>query len=218
MALLGQIIRMKSIIKALVITSLIGVNSCSSNIRKLSYDLSYNMNLEVAKGKDKKETAELKRKVFISDDEKPLNYKDQYIQAEWQPVRDGLWFSIKNKTDAKIKILWNNAYFSDNESGSFKIEQNNLDKYTEESVILPESFYENYILPYGNSKDKYFPSKAIIIDNNQQEKKLNKFIKNIKDKFISTPVQILMPIEIDGIIYDYRFLFSFNDINVSDDE
>lgn len=208
---------MKNIIKTLIIGSLVSINSCSSNIKKYSYDIYYNMNMEVAKDKNKKETAEVKRKLYIYDDEKTLKYNDQYIETEWSPVKDGFWFLIKNKTDGKIKINWENAFFADGESGSYKIKKSNLDDYSRESVILPESFYENYILPYGNSKEKYFPAKVLTNERNQ-EKKISKVINMLKDKLEKQSVQILLPIEIDGVIHDYRFLFSFNEIGAADRE
>ncbi len=207
---------MKYFIKSLIITALISINSCVSNIKRMSYDVAYNINLEVAKGKEKKQTVEVKRKMYIDEDEKTLKYKDQFIQTEWQLDKEGFWFSIKNNTELKIKIILNEIYFSDDESGSYKIGYKNLDQFDKETIILPESFYENYILPYGNSKESYFPARAIFLANKNQEKNMNIFTKEIRDRFYSTPVQILIPIEIEGQIYDYRFLFSFNDINLTD--
>lgn len=206
---------MKNVTKLIIISSLLLINSCASGMRKVSYDLSYNVNLDVAKNKNVKENVILKKKVFISDEDKNFKYEDQFIKTEWDLERQGIWFNIVNKTNEKIKILWKDAYFSDKEFGTMLLKKYNLDEYKEESIIIPESFYENTFYPYKSSKYSYFPEQ-IVVRETSNTKKIYKILEDIYEQFINNPIQLLIPIEINGQINEYRFIFSVNEINLEE--
>ncbi|MFN8578333.1 MAG: hypothetical protein U0354_15955 [Candidatus Sericytochromatia bacterium] len=205
---------MKSFTKLFIISSLLLINSCASS-RKLSYELSYNVNLDVAKDKNIKENVVLKKKVFILDEDKNFKFEDQFIKTEWDLERQGIWFNIINKTNEKIKIIWTNAYFSDKELGTIQLKKYNLDEYKDESIIIPESFYENTFYPYKSSKYSYF-QKKIIVRESSSNKKVYKILEDIYEQFINNPIQLLIPIEINGQLHEYRFIFSVNEINLED--
>lgn len=204
---------MKKNLKLLLISTFLLLNSCASTVEKISYDLVYNINFDVSKNNSPKENIVLKRKIYISDENKNLKFEDEFISTEWDFDREGFWVHIANKTDQKIKILWNNSYFSDNESGSINLKKYNFDKYKSVSVIIPESFYENMIYPYKSSKYSYFPEKITTVKNIKSDI-LYKKIESIYDKFIDKPVQLLIPVEINNQVYEYRFIFKVNEITI----
>lgn len=206
---------MKNIIKVFIVSSVLLLNSCASNVRRNIYDLSYNINFEVSKNKEQKQIAELKKKVLVSEDERPLKYQDDLINTEWILDREGFWFSIKNKTQSKMKIIWKDAYFSDGESGTIDIRKYNIDSHRTEVTILPDSFYEDYIYPYKSSKYSYFPVK-IVTSASVKSKLVAESLEDIYDKFVNKPVQIYVPIEIDEKIYEYRFIFNVNEVKLDD--
>jgi hypothetical protein len=207
---------MKNTTKLLIISSLFLINSCASRSPRLSYDLTYNINLDVAKDKNKKENYVLKRKIIISEQDKSLKFEDAFINVEFDLERQGFGFVIKNKTNDKVKIHWKNAFFSDNDFGTIEIKKYNLDDYEDVSTIIPESFYENTFYPYKSSKYSYFPE-FIITRQAVKTKKVYEALEDIYDKFVNKPVQILIPLEINGELHEYRFIFNVNEINLEND-
>lgn len=212
---------MKKISILLFLLSSLFLSSCSSFIK--TYEITYNMSLEVDKPNNTKELSVLKQKIILSD-KKYFSFSDKNIEIHWVAHKKGFKFILKNKTDNTIRVLWQEAAFSDeyNISQSLLNYQNlyNDEKYP--SVILAGTSIEdlvvfNYYIEHNPdskniSSQTYFPSQIKISDNN--EKYLKNNLHYLKNRFEYSNIKLLLPIQINDKVEEYIFIFKINEIGL----
>lgn len=198
----------KLLFKLPLVLIFLTTTSCAEVLKE--YSLSYDMTMEVSKPNSVIERSETNKKLSPEDLETSLSFQDENIIITWQITKNGFWYSLANKSKKPIKIHSSEIIIADAESGSKKLKKTN-----ETIVVLGKSFREEYLDFYGNLQDTYFPS--IIKDRKGRvEKTVYKSLDLLYDRFVNKPIQILIPIEIEGKIYEYTFTFNTNDINISD--
>lgn len=154
---------------------------------------------------------------FQEDGSKKYRYEDDLIDVVWLPLSTQFAFSLKNKSDNSIKILWDEAVYV-NESGSSSrvmhagvkyIDRNNSQPPT---IVVKNSTIEDMVVPtdnvyyisgqYGGWRTSpMFPNSATTPDE----------LVVISNNYIGKEVQVLLPLEIQGTVNEYIFTFKVED-------
>jgi hypothetical protein len=135
-------------------------------------------------------------------------FEDQLVSMAWIFTRDRLAFKLTNKTRYSLKVLWDEASYLDAGGQSHRVMHNGV-KYIDRSLTEPPSVVirggslEDVVLPidyvYSNGADwiegPFFPGP---LDH----------AKQLKGK----SVQVLLPLEVEGVVNEYIFLFRINDV------
>jgi hypothetical protein len=135
-------------------------------------------------------------------------FEDQLVSMAWIFTRDRLAFKLTNKTRYSLKVLWDEASYLDAGGQSHRVMHNGV-KYIDRSLTEPPSVVirggslEDVVLPidyvYGNGADwiegPFFPGR---FDHAKQ--------------LTGKSVQVLLPLEVEGVVNEYIFLFRINDV------
>lgn len=144
-------------------------------------------------------------------------YEDDLIEIVWLPLSTQFAFSLKNKGDNSIKIVWDEAVYV-NENGSSSRVMHAGVKYTDRNnsqpptIVVKNSTIEDMIVPTDNvyyisgqyggwrtaplfTNTATTPQELIVISNN----------------FVGKEVQVLLPLEIQGTVNEYIFTFKVED-------
>lgn len=198
---------MKKLFYTFIITVL--MTSC------MSYRGFYNVGLKnVERPENVKERyGESKIVNFKEEGKSKYSYEDKMIKVVWLPLSTQFSFTLKNKTDHSIKIIWDEAVYVDPNgksgrvmhSGIKYIDRNNSQSPT---VIVKNASIDDIIIPTDNV---YFQSgqyggwrtKAMLPYKAQTQESLNALTK----KYIGKEVKVLLPLEIEGTTNEYLFTF-----------
>ena len=154
---------------------------------------------------------------FQEDGSKKYRYEDDLIDVVWVPLSTQFAFSLKNKSDNSIKILWDEAVYV-NESGSSSIVMHAGVKYIDRNnsqpptIVVKNSTIEDMVVPtdnvyyisgqYGGWRTSpIFPNSATTPDE----------LIVISNNYIGKEVQVLLPLEIQGTVNEYIFTFKVED-------
>jgi hypothetical protein len=135
-------------------------------------------------------------------------FEDQLVGMAWIFTRDRLAFKLTNKTRYSLKVLWDEASYLDASGQSHRVMHNGV-KYVDRSQTEPPSVVirggslEDVVLPidyvYNNRADwiegPFFPGRL------DQAKQLT-----------GKSVQVLLPLEVEGVVNEYIFLFRINEV------
>jgi hypothetical protein len=144
-------------------------------------------------------------------------YEDEMVKITWLPLSTQFAFTLENKTDHSIRIIWDEAVYV-NENGSSGrvmhagvryIDRNNPQPPT---IIVKNAKIEDMIVPtdnvyylsgrYGGWRTKpLFPNRATT----QTE------LNSLSEQYIGNIVKILLPLQIQDTINEYMFSFRVND-------
>ena len=152
------------------------------------------------------------------------NFEDDYINISWSFDYSEFDFQLINKTNKTIKVIWDDAAYVDENGNSSNIMHNGV-KYTDRnesqkaSVIVKKGKLNDAILP--TSKAYYMPPTQYsvggwnhsplfprIVETSQEA------LKESCEGIIGLEVKILLPIEIEGITYEYIFTFRVEDLTI----
>jgi hypothetical protein len=136
-----------------------------------------------------------------------LSFADDKIQVLFQVSKNGMSFSIKNNTEAAVRILWDQVAFVDWGARSHQVIHKGV-KYADKggakpiTVIPPGAAWEDTAIPEDNitfvsgdwAIDDFLPPGPKAMD--------------LKGKTVS----IFMPLEINGKATDYNFVFQVRDV------
>lgn len=154
----------------------------------------------------------------VEDEKGKYIYEDEMIESVWYVGSTTVFFEIKNKTNSSIKIIWDEAAFVDDKGNTSRVMHNGV-KYIDKNNALPPSVIvrKGSISEIVVPTDKIYYSsgwyEAPIFKNsftNEQEADL--FAKEIVGKTI----QILLPLEIEGVTNDYIFVFKVEDYSTKE--
>lgn len=154
---------------------------------------------------------------FEEEGKTKYSYEDDMIKIVWLPLSTQFGFTLKNKTDHSIKIIWDEAVFVDPNGSSGRvmhagvkyIDRNNPQPPT---VIVKNASIDDMIVPtdniyyvsgqYGGWRTKpMLPNRA----NTQEE------LNTLTQQYIGKEVRVLLPLEIQGIVNEYIFTFKVED-------
>ena len=143
-----------------------------------------------------------------------IKFEDDLLRIIWIPTKSRFNFTLSNKTQHSMKIIWDEAIYV-NEVGISQGVTHLGVKYTDHSISQPPSV----VIRDGLINDFVLPSDNIYYSSGWVEKALfpnisdSKSISLIKaEKYIGSTVQILLPIEIQGTVNEYIFTFEVEGI------
>lgn len=184
----------------------------------LTYKGYYNVGLEEVDRPEnaKEQFGESKLVTFEEEGVSKYSYEDDLINIVWLPLTTQFSFTLKNKTDHSIKIIWDEAVYV-NENGSTGKVMHSGVKYTDRNnpqpptVVVKMAKVDDIVLPtenvyymsgqYGGWRtNPLFPNKAI----NQEE------LDVLTQKYINKTVSVLLPIQIEDTVNEYLFKFKVN--------
>lgn len=202
---------MRKIIYALILVVM--MTSC------MTYQGFYNVELQnVERPENAKERySESKIVNFEEEGKTKYSYEDDMIKIVWLPLSTQFGFTLQNKTDHSIKIIWDEAVYVDPNGSSGRvmhagvkyIDRNNPQPPT---VIVKNANIDDMIVPtdniyyvsgqYGGWRTKpMLPNRA----NTQEE------LNALTQQYIGKEVRVLLPLEIQGTVNEYIFTFKVED-------
>jgi len=183
----------------------------------VSYQGIYNLGLqEVERPEDAKERyGDSKIVNFEEEGKTKYSYEDDMIKIVWLPLTKQFAFTVQNKTDHSIKIIWDEAVYVDENGSSCRVMHSGV-KYTERSnpqpptVIVKKANISDIILPTDNVyyvRGQGWNTRPLFRNWANTPEELDTLTK----KFIGKTVQILLPLQIEETINEYIFSFKVED-------
>jgi hypothetical protein len=140
-----------------------------------------------------------------------------YRDIEYMKEKSRLFFTLENKSNYPIKIIWDEISFVDQNGENHKMIHNGIkfidaEKHQVPTVILGKSKISDSLIPSDNIyySDLFSEWQYKLIDI-QEDNNLQKAAKQISGK----TVKLLLPIEINNTIYKYIFIFKIDDVKVA---
>lgn len=200
---------MKKLFYTLLLASML--SSC------MTYQGFYNVGLqEVERPENAKERyGESKIVNFQEEGKTKYSYEDEMIKIVWLPLPTQFAFTLQNKTDHSIKIIWDEAVYV-NENGSSGrvmhagvkyIDRNNSQPPTvvvknaniDDMVVPTEKV--SYISGLGWSTSPMFPNRAMTPEE----------LNTLSQSYIGKTVQVLLPLQFEDTVNEYIFSFKVED-------
>lgn len=175
----------------------------------------------------------------IGADSSKQTFEDDMISISWLMGCYQFDFTIHNKTDRSIKILWDEAAYVSKDGSSQRVMHKSI-KYSQREMAQVQSIVvrgqklsdivvpTNYVLQDGSSGWIHVPliltglttSRSIIKfyseygDNIGRLRAITRSAaqQELDNKYSGKQVQILLPLETGGIVYEYIFIFNLEPI------
>jgi len=198
---------MRKLIFALLLASML--TSC------MTYQGFYNVGLqEVERPENAKERyGESKIINFEEEGKTKYSYEDELIKIVWLPLSTQFAFTLENKSDNSIKIIWDEAVYVDENGSSGRVMHSGV-KYVDRSnpqpptVVVKKAKVDDMVVPtdniyyisgqYGGWQTKpLFPNRAT----SQEE------LNALTQKYVGKTVKILLPLQIQETVNEYIFSF-----------
>lgn len=203
------------------------LGSCSSYV---VYNLKYDFVLgEVVRPA---EAAELwgEQKMSTTEEEGyTYTFEDGMIKILWLPSITMLEFLLENKTNSPMKIIWNEAVYVCEKGDSHKIIHAGV-KYSQRnrhqipSAIEQKSTLKDFVYPvdYMSFADEAWIEKPLwsgrwerkpLLPSSQRGGDPQEFLNSAKN-YIGKTIQVLLPIRVEDVTYDYTFIFKVSNVNL----
>ncbi len=146
------------------------------------------------------------------------HFEDEMVDIRWWIVNvNQIWFKLTNKTNHSIKIIWDEAAFVDYNGLTHRVMHKGV-KYVDRndsqppSVIVRNGTISDLIVPtenvyfvsgpYGGywEVEPFFPTSGITSEEAQ--------------KYIGKTIQILLPLQIEGVVNEYIFIFEVENVKL----
>lgn len=146
-------------------------------------------------------------------------FEDEMITSFWIVNPAGISFILNNKTAHSIKIIWDEGAFLDENGGSHRIVHSGI-KYTDKEKPQAPSV----VVRKGILKDTIYPSDYISWSGSEWEERAifkhsqkggipEPFFLQAKEN-IGKTVQVLLPLQIEGVVNEYIFIFKINNVEL----
>lgn len=201
--------------KKIIYTAIIAIVATSC----MTYQGIYNVGLqEVERPENVKERyGESKIINFEDEGTTKYRYEDDMIEIIWLPLSTQFAFSLKNKTDHSIRIIWDEAVYVDQNGSSGRVMHSGI-KYIDRSnpqpptVVVKNANIDDMILPtdnvyYVSGKYGGWRTKPLFPNRAASQEELNK----LTQEYIGKEVKVLLPLEIQETINEYIFTFKVED-------
>ncbi|MFB0565902.1 MAG: hypothetical protein ACETWK_09530 [Candidatus Aminicenantaceae bacterium] len=191
---------------------------------RLHYDIAL---VDVERPEEAKERYGERKIIRLEEAYYKYAFEDEMIKILWIIHPTHLEFLMRNKTNHSIRILWDEGAYVDESSISHRIIHGKVkfDDRTKsippgivvrEGILIAEVLPADYItdskligsrinplLPY---EYKYFVRK--------KESDFKQFLEDSAEK-VGKTIQLLLPLQIEGVIHDYIFIFKINDVELA---
>lgn len=158
---------------------------------------------------------------FKEEDTTRYIYEDEMIKISWLYQSEQFSFTLTNKTDHSIKIIWDDAVYVNGNGlsgrvmhiGTKYVDRNNsqpstviVKRGTVKDVVIPTANVRSYAGYYGSSwiTDPILPNVATSESD----------LYNISQKNLGKKLQILLPFQIEDVVNEYMFTFRVNDFTL----
>lgn len=152
------------------------------------------------------------------------NFEDDYIDISWSFDYSELDFELINKTNKTIKIIWDEAAYVDENGNSSNIMHNgvkysNRNESQKPSIVVKNGKLNDAILPTSKA---YYSTPTQYTSGSWVHSPLFPRVVELSEKeviescegVIGLEVKVLLPIEIEGITYEYIFTFRVEDLTI----
>ena len=154
---------------------------------------------------------------FEEEGKTKYSYEDDMIKIVWIPLSTQFAFSLNNKTDHSIKIIWDEAVYVDQNGSSGRVMHSGV-KYIDRNnpqpptVIVKKANIDDMVVPTSNvtyTSGQYggWNTQAIFPNIALSQEELN----SLSQKYIGKEVKILLPLKIKETINEYIFTFKVED-------
>lgn len=184
----------------------------------------YSFSLEkVGRPKETRQRYGEKENIFIEENKDA--YEDNLFKILFFPTARQIDFSIKNKTDHSIKIIWDEAAYIDEDNSSHRVMHSGIkfisrDQPQAPSVVVAGGTLEDLVYPtdyayfvsgkYGGWKQNpLLPTKKAFAE------EVAEFTRRVKDLW-GKRIGILLPLQIEGVTNEYTFIFKITNASVID--
>ena len=159
----------------------------------------------------KEQYSKSKITIFAEENETKNSYEDDFIKIIWLPALTEFSFTLENKSDNSIKIIWDEAVYIDEDNSSLKVIHSGVrfvdgDKAQPLTVIAKKTKINDLVTPVDTI---YYSSGG-----------WGKLPLFSVQKSAGKTVKILLPIQIQETINKYIFSFKINHtrINTADNK
>lgn len=146
-----------------------------------------------------------------------LSFIDDAISITWTISLKRFNFTLTNLSDNPIKIIWDSAIYVDTDGASGRVMHDGV-KYTEANnshpptTIMGNSFISDIVIPTKNiyyETNRYMLGwkENYLLPTVDREKER---IETIGNNMVDKKIKILLPIEIEGKVNNYTFIFNIN--------
>lgn len=148
---------------------------------------------------------------FQEEGKTKYSYEDEMIKIVWTPLPTEFAFTLQNKTDHSIKIIWDEAVYV-NENGSGVRVMHSGVKYTDRSnsqpstVVVKNANIDDTVVPTDKVSYNYakgWISQPLFPNRATTSKELN----TLSQSYIGKTVQVLLPLQIEDTVNEYIFNF-----------
>ncbi|MGB3860765.1 MAG: hypothetical protein WA915_01685 [Candidatus Aminicenantaceae bacterium] len=156
-------------------------------------------------------------------------FEDGMIKILWLPSVAMFEFLLENKTNSPIKIIWNEAAYVCEKGDSHKIihagvKYSQRNRHQMPSAIEPKSRLKDFVYPadYMSFVDEGWIEKPLwsgnwegkpLLPTSQKGGDPQEFLNSAKSS-IGRTIQVLLPIRVEDVTYDYTFIFRVRDVNL----
>lgn len=154
----------------------------------------------------KEQYSKSKITILAEENETKNSYEDDFIKIIWLPALTEFSFTLENKSDISIKIIWDEAVYIDEDNTSRKVMHSGV-KYEDKekaqplTVIAKKTKINDLVTPVDN-----------ICFNRDSWGTLSLFSAEKSD---GKTVKILLPIQIQETINEYIFSFKINHTRIN---
>jgi len=145
------------------------------------------------------------------------SYEDGLIKIIWLPLSTQFSFSLVNKSDHSIKIIWDDAVYVNENGSSQKVFHAGV-KYTDRNnsqpptTIVKGASIDDLVMPTDNvyfSSGQYGGWTDLPLFKNRAA--TPEELNTLKDSYVGKTVKILLPIKIEETTNEYLFTFKIED-------
>ena len=153
----------------------------------------------------KEQYSKSKITIFAEENETKNSYEDDFIKIIWLPALTKFSFTLENKSDNSIKIIWDEAVYIDEDNTSLKVTHSgvkyvDMEKAQPLTVIAKKTKINDLVKPVDNI---HFSDGWYTLPLFSAEKSDGKTVK------------ILLPIQIQETINEYIFSFKINHTRIT---
>ena len=154
----------------------------------------------------KEQYSKSKITIFAEENETKNSYEDDFIKIIWLPALTEFSFTLENKSDNSIKIIWDEAVYIDEDNSSLKVIHSGV-KYVDGkaqplTVIVKKTKINDLVIPVDNI---YYDNPSKYTSGGWRELPLFSVQKSA-----GKTVKILLPIQIQETINEYIFSFKIS--------
>jgi len=148
-------------------------------------------------------------------------YENNFFKILFSPTTRQISFSIKNKTDYPIKIIWDEAAYIDETNSSHRVMHSGVKFISRDQPQAP-----SVVVAGGTLKDLVYPTDYVSYNRGWKENPLlptkkafaeevAEFTRRVEDLW-GKRIGVLLPLQIGGTINDYTFTFKITNAWVRD--